>query len=53
MNTTTITAKIALATLAAPALTALAVGLAGVSFATRMGPPVGHQLWTTCLAHWG
>jgi len=24
-----------------------------VSFATRMGPPVGHQLGTTCLAHWG
>ncbi|EUA78540.1 hypothetical protein I553_2829 [Mycobacterium xenopi 4042] len=24
----------------------------GVSFATRMGPPVGQQLGTTCLAHW-
>ncbi|ORX17704.1 phage holin family protein [Mycobacterium xenopi] len=23
-----------------------------VSFATRMGPPVGQQLGTTCLAHW-
>lgn len=33
MNTTTITAKIALATLAAPVLTALTVGLAGVAHA--------------------
>ncbi len=29
------------------------INATNVSFATRMGPPVGHQLWTTCLAHWG